>query len=330
MFREHKTWWAVLSAAGLAIAGILGAGDIPRIAGLYVGLLLWSFVLAGIPWAVRKLFRRPLTSRQFMYTYTVAFLVIVLLNLVAQRDQQSRVAAGDNATDVQDARVVDGLLDEAAVEPGIDQSDRRHSQGDAELKVATQASQVRSGSQFALVQLPYGVSLELPKSWSLIGPDFNAVIETSAEAALDLSGYAVSGSHVNILAATSMPRSTYAAVRITVITPPVLSPAEVASLSPAEVNAVGSEAASGLREVLRRQNLQLLDYLGTAVEMIDSHPALVMSYRRSGPNGPVIVHMYQIFLPERTFRMSLSYRESEAALWQAVMQKIKESVQFDG
>jgi len=329
VFREHKTWWAALSAAGLAVAGILGAGEIPRIAGLYVGLLLWSFVLAGIPWAVRKLFRRPLTSKQFMYTYTVAFLIIVLLNVVAQRDRQSTVAAGANSTDVQHAQDVDGLLNEVGGERSRDRSDRRPGQAGAELEVTAQANQVRSGSQFAKVELPYGVSLDLPKSWWLIGPDFNAVIETSAEAALDLSGYEVSGNDVNILAANSMPRSTYAAVRITVITPPVLSPAEVVSLSRAEVSAVGSEAAKGLRDVLPRQNLQLLDYLGTAVEMIDSHPALVMSYRRSGPNGAVIVHMHQIFLPERTFLMSLSYRESEAALWQAIIQKIKESVQFD-
>jgi hypothetical protein len=73
----------------------------------------------------------------------------------------------------------------------------------------------QSESNFAPVNLPRGVQLQIPKGWWLLGDDYNRMIQTTVEAALDLSGIGLQdGQETNLLAANSMPRSTYAAVRV--------------------------------------------------------------------------------------------------------------------
>ncbi len=70
-------------------------------------------------------------------------------------------------------------------------------------------------SNFAPIKLPRGIQLQVPKGWWLLGKDLKRSIETSVEAVMDLSGIGVSDGHdTNLIAANSMPRTTYAAVRV--------------------------------------------------------------------------------------------------------------------
>lgn len=198
------------------------------------------------------------------------------------------------------------------------------------LLIAVSILSIRSAeadeSQFATIKLPHQIQVELPKSWRLIGADFNAVIDTSAQAALDMSGIETpANKDVDLIAANSTPASTYASVRLSYSTPPMGSPETLKAAAPAEVKALDSEIETKFKLVLAQQGLLLLDYIGTTVEDFDGHPTLVIQYRRSGPKGPVLVWVYQVFLKEATVKMTLSYRESEAVIWKPVIQKIKTS-----
>lgn len=83
-------------------------------------------------------------------------------------------------------------------------------------------AQSSSNFNFTSVKLPRGIELQIPKGWWLLGADLNRAIETSAEAALDLSGIGLlEGDETNLIAANSMPRSTYAAVRVDSTVPPI-------------------------------------------------------------------------------------------------------------
>ena len=184
-------------------------------------------------------------------------------------------------------------------------------------------------SQFATVKLPHGIEFQLPKTWWLIGKDFNAVIETAAQAVLDLSGIQTSDrTETNLIAANSMPKTTYAAVRVTYVTPPVASPKELQTATPADLKEMDPEMEAEARKLLAPSGLELLNYLGTTLDKLDGHPAMVINYRRSGPNGPVLVWLYQVLLPTATVKINFSYRESEAVIWKPVIQKIKTSFTF--
>jgi len=182
-------------------------------------------------------------------------------------------------------------------------------------------------SNFASVKLPRGVQLQIPKGWWLMGKDHNRLIHTSVEAALDVSGIGLpDGQETNLIAANSMPRTTYAVVRVDSTIPPSVSPREIQAATATDLKDIGNELRGGLEKMLPLQNNQLLQFYGVRKDSISGHPALVIEYRRSGPKGPVIVQINLIFTNSQEVNINLSYRESEAALWKPVVAKIRQSI----
>jgi hypothetical protein len=184
-----------------------------------------------------------------------------------------------------------------------------------------------SESNFAVVNLPRGISLEVPKGWWLIGEDLNRVIETSVEAALDLSGIGVKNKDdVVLIAANSRPTLTYAAVRVTSTIPPTFTPEEVRDVSTKELKELETETIKQMEKLLPMQGNKLIEFIGYRKDSIGGYPALVAEYRRTGPKGSVFVQINQVATPTQTVTINLSYRESEAALWSAVIAKMRISI----
>ncbi|MEO6833066.1 MAG: hypothetical protein ABI169_12735 [Chitinophagaceae bacterium] len=187
--------------------------------------------------------------------------------------------------------------------------------------------EAQSSSNFTSVKLPRGIELQIPKNWWLLGEDFNNVIATSAEAVMDLSGIGLpEGNETNLIAANSMPRSTYAAVRVDSTVPPSVSLSDFGSMTATDVRELENLMRQLLLEMLPLQGNKLLDFLGSRIEKISGYPAIITEYRRSGPKGPVLVQINQIFTSSQEIRINLSYRESEVALWKAVLGKIRKSI----
>jgi hypothetical protein len=72
--------------------------------------------------------------------------------------------------------------------------------------------------------------------------------------------------------------------------------------------------------------LKFLETTGIEVKEIGDWPAIVFSYRRSGPKGPVFVELIQIVRRQDFLRINLSYREDERALWMPVIIRIRNSI----
>lgn len=190
-----------------------------------------------------------------------------------------------------------------------------------------QSAYAQSDSNFSTVTLPRGIELQIPKSWWLLGADYKQLIDTSVEAAMDLSGIGLQdGQETNLISANSMPRSTYAAVRIDSITPVSFPPSMFSSITPADIREFDIEMRKDLQALLPQQGLQLIEFLGSRIDKISSYPALVTEYRRTGPKGPVIVQINQIFTDSQDIRINLSYRESEVVIWKPVIGKIRQSI----
>lgn len=190
-----------------------------------------------------------------------------------------------------------------------------------------QTAEAQSSSNFAPVKLPRGIELQVPKGWWLLGADHNRAIQTSVEAAMDLSGIGLpEGNESNLIAANSMPRTTYAAVRVDSTIPPSVALSEFASITATDVRELQTEMRQNLQKLLPLQGGQLIEFFGSRIEKISGHPAIVTEYRRTGPKGPVFVQINQIFTSSQEIRINLSYRESEVALWKPVIDKIRQSI----
>lgn len=180
-------------------------------------------------------------------------------------------------------------------------------------------------SKFARLKLPLGVSVEVPKNWWLLSGDINTNIETMSEAAMNLSGLQLpKGKRVNLLRANSMPRTTYAAIAINA-TDSEMNPNDLRNASEKEISGF-APTAKEMQEALSSQNMEILDFYRVRREFVGKHPALVIEYKRSGPQGPVIVQMTRLFLGEKEVSLNLSYRESEGQLWKPIIQYIRKSL----
>jgi uncharacterized membrane protein YhaH (DUF805 family) len=182
-------------------------------------------------------------------------------------------------------------------------------------------------SLFVAVKLPRGIELQLPRGWWLIGSKLNRLIEMSSGAALDLSGIGVAGGQrTNLIAANSMPPSTYASVRVDSTVPPSASASEFSGLTTADLEELQRESRANLLKMLPLQGNQLIDFHGVRIDRIAGYPAIVTEYRRTGPKGQVIVQVNQIFTAQQEIGINLSYRETETALWKPVIGKIRQSI----
>lgn len=180
---------------------------------------------------------------------------------------------------------------------------------------------------FASIRLTHGAEIQVPNGWRLITPEFKQLIDTSTQAALELSGLDTQeGIETNLIAANSMPSSTYAAVRVDVIKPSSIQPSEIASVKAAGMREIQMQMEKNLRDLLPQQGLHLIKFQGVQVENISGYPALVTEYTRTGPKGPVIVQINQIFTKGQSFRINLSYRLSESIIWKPVIAKIRHSI----
>lgn len=197
----------------------------------------------------------------------------------------------------------------------------------ASFFILSSSASADNNSNFALLKLPRGIELQIPKGWWLLGADHNRLIQTSVEAAMDLSGIGLpDGKETNLIAANSMPRSTYAAVRVNSIIPPSVASSEFASITASDVRELQIGMRQNLQKLLPLQGNQLIEFFGSRIEKISGHPAIVTEYRRTGPKGTVFVQINQIFTPSQEISINLSYRESEIALWKPVLGKIRQSI----
>jgi hypothetical protein len=182
-------------------------------------------------------------------------------------------------------------------------------------------------SNFATIKLPRGVELEIPKGWVTLSGEVNKLIETSIEAVLDISDLELAhGQEVALIRANSRPKGTYAAVGVTSTTPVEGSPSEITNLNRSELIQLQQQIESNLRKVLPAQGNRLLDYYGLSEDQISGYPTLVSQYKRSGPKGPVQVAVVQIFTESQDITVNLSFRESEQAIWKAIIGKIYKSI----
>lgn len=182
-------------------------------------------------------------------------------------------------------------------------------------------------SKFVSVKLPRGVELLVPKGWWLLGKDLLQQIETSLEAATDLSTIEVSKARkVNLIAANSLPAYTYATLRIDSSVPPSVSTAEAAALGSIELTEMAREVLPHLEKQMELQGNRLIEYLGTRIERVSGHPTIVTEYRRTGLKGSVFVQINQIITEAQEISVNFSYRESEAPAWKAVIAKMRQSI----
>jgi hypothetical protein len=200
---------------------------------------------------------------------------------------------------------------------------------DASSRARRYPSTEVTSNQFSFVtlSLPFEVAIDIPRGWWVLNDTINRLIRTSRDAVLDLRGVPTFDEDETVLiAANSWPPETYAALRVTRVQPPLAMPEEVLGLTRTELVGLSAEFETEMRYLLPLQGLTFLEATEIEVQEIGPWPAIVFSYRRSGPKGPVSVELVQVVRRRDYLRINLSYREDERALWMPVIMRIKNSI----
>lgn len=195
-------------------------------------------------------------------------------------------------------------------------------------RAINQLSPQSTQSAFVTLRFPFEVSMDVPRDWWVLNDTMNRLIRTSRDAVLDLRGIPTQGDEeIVLIAANSWPPSTYAALRVTRVRPPLGDPNEFRQLSKADLQQLKNYNEAELKQILALQGLNYLKTIDVGIEEIGGWPAFVFSYARSGPKGPVVVYLIQITRKSDFLRINLSYRQAEATLWRPVIALIKKSIQ---
>ena len=182
-------------------------------------------------------------------------------------------------------------------------------------------------SKFARLRLSHGVQIDVPRDWWVLDAETTSLIKTSTEAALDITKNSIpNDKEIDLIRANSLPRSTYASLAITSTPSDPSVIAEIENLSSADLVEFDSQMQDKmLPQMMSVVGQNLMSYYGSHIEKIDSKPALVVEYLRSGPEGPVVVQTNRIFTGTQEITLNLAYRESEKMLWRPVLARIRQS-----
>ena len=191
-------------------------------------------------------------------------------------------------------------------------------------------SLAENNTGFVLLKLKRGVSLEIPRNWWHLDEEINNTIKTSSRAALDVTGIGQpEGKAINLLAANSTPKTTYASIRINSSIPPSALPSEVKSATKEDLKELHSIVLDNANKTAAVQGFNLVKFRGVRLDNISGYPAIVTEYIRTGIRGNVFVQVNQIFTTKQEIQMTIAYRTSEFALWNPVVLKMKKSLRID-
>lgn len=82
LFRRHKIWWILLITFTIVVSWITSKRpDVMNIAFSTVGHLAFSLIASLFPVVFYWIIRKPMTTEEYMSTFTVAWLILAVANL---------------------------------------------------------------------------------------------------------------------------------------------------------------------------------------------------------------------------------------------------------
>jgi hypothetical protein len=195
--------------------------------------------------------------------------------------------------------------------------------------VLFQPAQAQQGS-YSRINLPQRLSIEVPSDWKVLSQANRSNLAAVASAVMESAGQGGSTGKKETLLAVNSPDPAGAVLRLSVTIPPEYSQADLASATPSDLKEMEDALLKQYRKLEGSGGPKVIQMQPVRFETFGGRRALVISYRRSSPAGPSPwqVVQYSIPLPDRLIQLTLSHRESDAVVWQPVLEKVKRSMQF--
>ena len=178
---------------------------------------------------------------------------------------------------------------------------------------------------FVTIRLPYGISIEVPRSWRIVAGDAKEALEVGVARDIDLSHMPLPNTNV-LLRANATPADRPAWMSVAFLPKALLTQKQAAELSPSGLKDYDQALHQKVENFLRGQGLVLLEWRETRKDFLNDQVTLVAEYRRRGQdNLTVWEQINTIPLRAGMVTLTVSYNEKAGPPWRAVVMHIRSS-----
>ncbi len=175
------------------------------------------------------------------------------------------------------------------------------------------ASPLLAASNFVRVPLGKGASIEVPKNWVVLSGNQRTTIDSFVEA----KGYRLTESTLSFAANLYDDRGkTLALVNARFYPDNPITQAEARLVTSADLREIDTEMRKVAEAPLKAMGVRMLNWYGSKMQVINELYVLVHEHQHSGASdaGVTRVRGLRVWRSPRSFTVTLSYRERDAAM----------------
>ncbi|MBL8036510.1 MAG: hypothetical protein JNN16_03315 [Nitrospira sp.] len=185
------------------------------------------------------------------------------------------------------------------------------------------------GTEFLTHELPEGIAIQVPAHWRVLSKDMRKNIRAATEAMAEQSDVSLRKA-TNVLHVNATPDPTGATVRVTIGPPPPFSAAELKDANQSDLIELKSIYENQMLAIQKNGGPELIESYLPRIESISGISSIAWSYRRKSAtgHGAWYVTQYKVPCTSILVELTISYRESDSALWKPILRKVRESVRI--
>ena len=185
-----------------------------------------------------------------------------------------------------------------------------------------------ASSTFVRVPLGRGASIEMPKNWDVLSDSHLVTVEAFVEAkgfrqtestlAFSAKLFDDQGKTMALLEARFYPENKFVQ-------------AQAKQLTKADIETIDVEVRRAAEASLKTMGVQLTQWYGSKVQAINGLHVYVHEQQHSGAaeTGPIRMRGLRVWASPRSFTVTLSYRERQAALLRPIIDRMASSLRLD-
>jgi hypothetical protein len=184
---------------------------------------------------------------------------------------------------------------------------------------------------FLKINLPKGVSMDMPKNWVAMSNNERITLDTAVESTLDLSGIKQLSSSLPFAANYVMRRKTLGMLNIRYYPEIKETQDFVAELSADDVVMIDDILEKEMYKSAELTGFSMVEWVGTKKRKLNGATVLVSEYRRKSMVGDYVfrVRLVRLLSGNRSCTITISYSEDASGILQPITDRILSSIKFD-
>jgi hypothetical protein len=187
-----------------------------------------------------------------------------------------------------------------------------------------------ASKNFLPVKLPHGLQIELPKNWVVLSENQRITLDSAVQSREELAGEVfVASSDLNFGANYyDDAGKTAAIINVRYYPNSEISQADVRASGISDISELDSAIRDSIIDAGQINGFSVLAWNGTSKKTINGITAFVTEYQRSSmyTDGNFKVRLVRVFNKERSFTMTVSYREDQEHLLRPICDRIISSL----